>query len=106
MRLFEPWKRSKQLAALEKDVGLVWGRVDAVRSELIHELSKRVVELEARIARETLSWTELYDKTYHLQKRIEQRRRVPDEPTEETPKIVVDEITERVRQRRNKGRTA
>ena len=104
MRLFDPWRLSSDLAALKSQLGSLEILLNDVKAGAARELAHQVVELEARIARETLSWTELYDKTYHLQKRIEQRKRDAVPIPEEPPRIV-DQITERVRARRNRKET-
>ena len=105
MRLFDPWKQASEVAALRELVREQAERLLATEAKLVHEIATQVVTLESRIARETLSWGELYDKTYHLQKRIEQRQRTETVPTEDTPKAV-DQITERVLARRRRGRPA
>lgn len=105
MDLFAPWRLSSDLAALHKEITHVRRALDEVQADMVRSIAHHVVELEARIARETLSWGELYDKTYHLQKRIEQRQRTVEPPTD-IPGARADQITERVLARRRKGREA
>jgi len=99
------WKRdgpASELAALNQSLESLREYVKNAEMRLTHAITHEIAELESRVSRETLSWNELYDKTYHLQKRIEQRQRSQGVPEEEPNTAGVDQITERVRARRNR----
>jgi len=102
MGLLDPWKAYSEAAALRADVEALRLTLKAIQEEGARALAREVAELDARIGRESLAWAELYDKTHHYLKRIEQRHRADEPIPENGPTEPVDVITARIMARRGR----
>ncbi len=106
MGLFAAWTLASEVTELEKRISELEASRGAMREALSQTLASQVADMQSRIDRHSLGWAELHDKTLHYMKRIEQRQRDSKVQTEDLPKPATDQITERVRARRLKGREA
>ncbi len=94
---------TSEVAELKKE--LRWLRDEGAKGQasLRQRITEQGADFVARIDRAGLGWAELYDKTLHYLKRIEQRDRVVEVPPVEVAPVL-DEITARVNARRMKKR--
>ncbi len=104
------WKKERrqtviEVAALRKELEVLRGEFAQLELDLASKLLAAADDSRARIERAGLGWAELYDKTYHYLKRVEQRDRVVEAPPVEVAPVI-DEITARVNARRTRKREA
>ena len=90
---------ASQVAALQRTVEGRDSKLESDLAALRLELASQGADMASRIERAGLGWAELYDKTLHYLKRIEQRDRTVDTPPQEVAPVV-DQITARVNARR------
>lgn len=104
------WKKERkradiQVETLREELERLRSDLGQLKMDFDSKLTDAADETRARIERAGLGWAELYDKTYHYLKRIEQRDRVVEDPPVEVAPVI-DEITARVNARRTRKREA